>query len=357
MKRRGFLAGLPLLLLSREALSAEIVFAQVVPGRRMRFPRDHGAHPDFRTEWWYVTGWLANEGREPVGFQVTFFRSRLPFATDNPSSFTPRQVLFVHAALADPALGRLRHDQRSARPALGLAGATEDTTRVWIDDWRLELDGDTYHSHIAGRDFTLDLTMRAPGAPLLEGDDGLSRKGPRPQEASWYYSRPHLEVRGTIERGRGKEAVSGSAWLDHEWSSAYLAPEAQGWDWCGINLDGGGALMAFRMRGNNGGVVWAGGTREDRSGNKSVFNPAQVSFVPVREWESPRTAAEYPVAMRVTAGGETWELEPLMDDQELDSRASTGTIYWEGAVRAKQAGKEVGRGYLELTGYWKPLRM
>ncbi len=356
MNRRSFLAGFPLLLLSSEAFADQVTFAEVVPGRRMRFPRDHGAHPDFRTEWWYATGWLANREGEPLGFQVTFFRSRLPFASDNPSSFTPRQMLFAHAALADPVLGRLRDDQRVARPALGLAGASEDTTRVWIDAWRLELDGDTYRTRIPGRDFTLDLELRAPGAPLLEGEDGLSRKGPRPQEASWYYSRPHLEVRGSIERGRGREAVSGSAWLDHEWSSAYLAPEAQGWDWCGINLDDGGALMAFRMRGKNGGVVWAGGTLQTANGT-SNFNPQEISFQPLRQWESPRTAVAYPVAMRATAGGRGWELEPLMDDQELDSRASTGTIYWEGAVRAKQAGREVGRGYLELTGYWQALQM
>jgi len=357
VRRRDFIAGLGLSLFIRNSSAKEIEYPSVVPGRRMRFPRDHGAHPDFRTEWWYVTGWLANEAGEPFGFQVTFFRSRLPFVTDNPSRFTPRQLVVAHAALSDSVYGRLRDDQRAARVALGLAGFAEDTTRVWIDDWRLELDGDVYRARIPARDFALDLELRARGAPLLEGEDGLSRKGPRPQEASWYYSRPQLEVRGTIERGRGREAVTGSAWLDHEWSSAYLAPEAAGWDWCGINLEGGGALMAFRMRAKQGGVLWAGGTLDDRSGNKTVFNPAQVSFVPLREWESPRTAVEYPVAMRVSAGGESWDLEPLMDDQELDSRASTGTIYWEGAVRALRAGKEVGRGYLELTGYWRPLQM
>jgi len=356
VRRRRFLTGLPLLLFSASTFSGQVTFAQVVPGRPMRFPRDHGAHPEFRTEWWYATGWLANEARAPLGFQVTFFRSRLPFATDNPSSFTPRQVLFAHAALADPALGRLREDQRAARPALGLAGADEDTTRVWIDDWRMELDGDTYRTRITGRDFALDLQLRAPGAPLLEGEGGLSRKGPRPQQASWYYSRPHLEVRGSIERGRGSEAVTGSAWLDHEWSSAYLAPEAAGWDWCGINLGDGDALMAFRMRAKQGGVLWAGGTLQTSSGTRN-YGPQEISFQPLRQWESPRTAVDYPVSMRVTAGGRSWNLEPLLDDQELDSRASTGTIYWEGAVRAKQAGREVGRGYLELTGYWKPLQM
>ena len=357
MKRRDFIAGVGLLALSGKGLPEEIQFAQVVPGRAMRFPRDHGAHPSFRTEWWYATGWLATAAGEPLGFQVTFFRNRLPWVTENPSNFTARQVLLAHAALADPALGRLRHAQRAARPALGLAGFAEDTTRVWIDDWRLVLEAGTYRTRVAGRELALELELRAPGPPLLEGEAGLSRKGPRPDEASWYYSRPHLDVRGTIERGRGKEPVTGSAWLDHEWSSAYLAPEAVGWDWCGINLEDGGALMAFRMRAKKGGTFWAGGTLLHASGKESVFDHSEVSFEPVRTWESPRTGVEYPVAMRVSAGGRSWDLEPLIDDQELDARATTGTIYWEGAVRARQAGREIGRGYLELTGYWKPLRM
>ena len=356
MRRRDFIAGLGLGFFIRNSFSAEIDFPQVLPDHPLHFPRDHGAHPDFRTEWWYATGWLATESDQPLGFQVTFFRSRLPFATDNPSAFTPRQIVFAHAALSDPSYGRLRDDQRAAREALGLAGASEATTDAWIDDWRFALEGDTYRATIPAREFALDLNLTAHAPPLLEGDDGYSRKGPRPGEASEYYSRPHLAVRGTIERGKGKEQVTGSAWLDHEWSSDYLAPEAAGWDWCGINLENGGALMAVRIRKKTGGVYWAGGTLKTQQG-KTVFTPAQISFQPLRTWRSPRTGVEYPVAMRVSAGSESWDLEPLMNDQELDSRASTGAIYWEGAVRALQAGKEAGRGYLELTGYWKPLRM
>ncbi|MFZ1908552.1 MAG: lipocalin-like domain-containing protein [Burkholderiales bacterium] len=355
MRRRDFIAGLGLSLFIRDSSSKEIDFPSVVPGRVLRFPRDHGAHPEYRTEWWYATGWLA-AGNEPLGFQVTFFRSRLPFATDNPSAFTPRQIVFAHAALSDPAYGRLREDQRAAREALGLASAAEATTDVWIDDWRLALDGDSYRATVPAREFALDLALTAHAPPLLEGDDGYSRKGSRPGEASYYYSRPQLEVLGTIERGKGTESVSGSAWLDHEWSSDYLAPEAAGWDWCGINLERGGALMAFRIRKKTGGVFWAGGTLNTERG-KTIFSPAQIAFEPLRTWRSLRTNVEYPVAMRVTAGTESWDLEPLMNDQELDSRASTGAIYWEGAVRAMRGGREAGRGYLELTGYWKPLEM
>jgi predicted secreted hydrolase len=332
VSRRAFLLALAL---APWARAAEVRYPTVTKGARLRFPRDHGAHPEFRTEWWYATGWLEGGGA-PRGFQVTFFRARPRWADDNPSRFAPRQLLVAHAALAEAKHGRLRHDQRAARDALGLAGAGTRTTDVWIDDWRFVLERDTYRARIAAREFTLDLSLRAARAPLLQGEAGFSRKGRRPQEASYYYSRPQLAVSGTLDG----DAVTGSAWLDHEWSSQYLAPEAAGWDWCGLNLGNGGSLTAFRIRDKQGGVHHA---------------PPGVAFEPLRTWRSPRTGVAYPVAMRVTANGEAFDLEPLMDDQELDARASTGTIYWEGAVRALKAGKEVGRGYLELTGYWEPM--
>jgi predicted secreted hydrolase len=342
VRRREFIAAAGALVAAPRARAASVRYPAVRPGYRMSFPRDHGAHPDFRQEWWYVTGWLATPRGEPLGFQITFFRARPDIATDNPSAFTPRQVILAHAAVSDPRHGRLRHEERAARAALGLAGAEEASTRVWLDDWRLELEGSSYRARIAAREFALDLQFAAAQPPLAQGEAGFSRKGPRPEEASYYYSRPHLAVRGTVERGGSREAVSGSAWLDHEWSSQYMMAGAEGWDWIGINLDGGRALMAFRMRGRGGATLYA---------------PAGVAFTPLRTWRSPRTGVEYPVAMRVEAGGESYTLEPLMDDQELDARASTGTIYWEGAVRALQGGREAGRGYMELTGYWRPMRL
>ena len=151
--------------------------------------------------------------------------------------------------------------------------------------------------------------------------------------------------------------VTGSAWLDHEWSSEYLAAEARGWDWVGINLDDGGALMAFVIRNRDGGVYWAGGTWRDGARPRHDPRAGDVRFTPLRTWRSPRTGVTYPVAMRVTAGSATLDLVPLLDDQELDSRASVGTIYWEGAVRALRDGNPVGRGYLELTGYGGALRI
>ena len=321
----------------RRFLALGIAFPVVLPGYEVQFPRDHGAHPDFRQEWWYITGWLKTKSGQDLGFQVTFFRARPDIDTPNPSSFTPRQVILAHAALSDPRLARLRHDERAARTALGLAGSREGTTEVWVDDWNLILEKDLYRAKIQAREFSLELQFEAKGKTILQGENGFSRKGHKTNEASYYYSRPHLVASG---KANGEEVI-GTAWLDHEWSSQYMASDASGWDWCGINLDDGGALMAFRMRGKDG---------------APVFSPPETSFEVLRTWRSPRTGAEYPVSVRVKTKQRVLRLEPLMDDQELDARASTGTVYWEGAVRAFDGNNPIGKGYLELTGYWRPMK-
>jgi predicted secreted hydrolase len=354
MKRRSFLA-FPLALAAGRAF-ADVEYARVEP-RALDFPRDHGAHPEFRIEWWYVTGWVADAAGRDYGVQVTFFRNRPGIAEANPSAFAPRELVFAHAALADPRHGRLRHDQRAARGGLGLAGTERASTRVYIDDWSLGLVDGRYVAKIPAREFTLDLAF-APTQPLLlQGQAGYSRKGADPAQASHYYSQPQLAVTGTVTVGGGAFAVTGTAWLDHEWSSTVMAPGAAGWDWAGINLADGGALMAFRMRDQAGRALWAGGTLRGADGGVRTFAADEIRFDALRTWRSPRTGAAYPVAMKITAGDVVLTLEPLIDDQELDSRASTGTIYWEGAVRAAIAGREAGRGYLELTGYGTPLRL
>src|SRR5207244_13095515 len=182
------------------------------------------------------------------------------------------------------------------------------------------------------------------------------RKAPTPEHASLSHSVHHRAPPGTTAvDGRGR-AATGAAWLDHEWSSVYLAPEARGWDWTGINLDDGGALMAFRIRDRAGDPFWSGGSFRDALQRQTTFDRDGVRFEPLRKWRSPRTNIEYPVAMRVVAGTFDLMLEPLMDDQEQDAVASVGTIYWEGAMHARRDGAPVGRGYLELTGYGAPLR-
>jgi predicted secreted hydrolase len=358
MRRRRALrtlGTLPLLALGmRPALAVDY---PAVEARPLAFPRDHGSHPAFRTEWWYVTGWTEDEAGVERGVQVTFFRVRPGVAEGGRSAFAPVQLLFAHAALADPAQGRLRQDQRAGRAVFGLARASEATTDVVLDDWSLVLDDRTYRAHIPARGFALDLAFTAAAPPLLNGDAGVSRKGPDPAQASFYYSRPQLRVAGTLELDGRARAVRGRAWLDHEWSSEYLARDARGWDWTGINLDDGGALMAFRIRKDDGSTLWAGGTRLHADGRAEALAPAAVRFSTLRTWRSPRTGVIWPVAQRVVAGDVAADVVPLMDDQELDARDGVGALYWEGAVTAKGRAGALGRGYLELTGYAAPLRL
>ena len=355
MRRRAFLAS-PLLLLAAAARGAE-PYPEVTAGHPLQFPRDYGSHPGFRNEWWYVTGWLEDTSGHVAGFQVTFFRHRPGVAEDNPSRFAAHELLFAHGALADPRYGRLRHDQRAARAGFDIAAALDATTDVWIGDWSLRLIEGSYRTRIAARDFHLDLRFAPTQAVLLQGDAGVSRKGPGPRQASYYYSEPQLAVTGQVATATNDATVTGTAWLDHEWSSEYMAADAVGWDWIGINLDDGGALMAFRMRDRSGAAFWAGGSHRTPDGRVRSFAPAEIRFTPQRQWRSPRTQVDYPVAMNVRAGDVECVLEPLMDDQELDARTGIGTIYWEGAVRALSAGRMIGRGYLELTGYGKPLKL
>ena len=331
--------------------------ARVDPAYRMSFPRDFGAHPDFRTEWWYVTGWLG----EDRGFQVTFFRVRTDHPQGNPSRFAPTQLLFAHAALMLPQNGHALHGQRATR--IGSPGVrySELDADVAIGDWSLSrADDDRYRTVIREDDFEFDLTLAPPGSagdprnrPWLQGDDGFSRKGPRPEQASHYYSRPQLQVSGTVD---GKPAT-GIAWFDHEWSTTYLDPGADGWDWTGINLDDGSALVAFRIRPRAPGPdIWRYCALRHPDGRVERFDT--VEFEILRHWQSPRTSARYPIAIRLALPARSLRLEPLFDDQELDSRGSTGTIYWEGAVRVfGDDGARLGRGYLELTGYPSPLKM
>ena len=338
------------------AVAGTPAFAPVVPGRRLVFPRDHGAHPEFRTEWWYITGWLEENGA-PLGFQVTFFRTRTGLGEDNPSRFAPRQVLFAHAALSDPRTGRLLHGQRIAREGFGLAEASTRDMDVVLDDWRLvRTPAGVLKTQAAGDGFSLDLTLTPTQPLLLQGQEGFSRKGPRPGQASYYYSLPHLKVSGVLGRQGRRRQVRGQAWLDREWSSTLLDPSAVGWDWTGVNLDDGGALTAFRVRDARGRSLWTGGSLRTAGGRTWSAPDGAVAFDPGRTWKSPRTGAVYPVAptvrMKTPQGEKRWTLTPLFDDQELDSRPSGGPVYWEGAVRIPG-----GSGYLELTGYAAPLRL
>lgn len=351
-------------------------WAAVRPDTPLRFAQDHGAHPCHRTEWWYVTGWLKRPNAADAGFQLTFFRSRTAHPAANPSAFAPQQLVLAHAALALPERGHLLHAERAARAGFGLAGTEHGDTHAWIGTgaraWSLIRDpvSGQYRARVQATEFAFELTLATDEPPLLQGERGFSRKGPGLQHASHYYSRPQLRVSGQLEVGQpakgsatrsttagaASQPVTGLAWFDHEWSSELLAPGVVGWDWCGINLDDGGALMAFRLRNREGSSVWRDALwRSGRQG--PVRRGLAPVFEPVRHWQSTRSGARWPVHMRLLLDGRRIELQPLFDDQELDARGSTGLRYWEGAVTAMEGGRRIGRGYLELTGYAGAVRL
>ena len=337
----------------------------------LRFPRDFGAHADHRTDWWYFTGQL-NSGQgaqvRTWGFQVTFFRSRVDTAQGNLSRFAAHQLIMAHAALSDVQSGVLRHEQRLARTGFSLVEISSEDTQVTLRDWTLQrtgpIDQSRYETHVAAPDFSLDLTLTQTQPLLLQGQAGYSRKGPLPEQASHYYSQPQLHTEGTLRmRVPGQSAwqilpVKGKAWMDQEWSETYLAPEAVGWDWIGMNLDNGAALCAFRLRRADGSTLWAGGTYRAPGQPSRAFDATEVQFKPGRLWSSPATAARYPVEWAVATPVGRFVVQAVMDAQELSGSQSMGNIYWEGLSRLLDGqGRHLGQGYLEMTGYAGKVRM
>jgi len=335
--------------------------AQAQAVHDLQFPRDLGSHPDFSIEWWYLTGHLQSvaSARE-FGFQLTFFRSRIAATQGMSSNFAAKQLLFAHAAVTDVAGQTLLHDQRIARAGFEVAQASQNDTAISLRDWSLIRDATQYRAIALGSNFRFDLAVKETQPLLLQGNRGWSRKGPDAKQASYYYSLPQLQVTGTLDLAGQPLTVRGSAWLDHEWSQALLPAQAVGWDWIGMNLFDGSALTAFQMRDHAGKALWAGGSfRSPAMGAAArVFDHADVVFEPLRYWTSPLTQARYPVQWMVRTSGSSYRVKAVIDKQELDSRASTGAVYWEGLSELfDHQGNMVGRGYLEMTGYAGALRL
>jgi predicted secreted hydrolase len=336
---------------------------QALPQRTLAFPRDFGAHKDARTEWWYITGHATSNGRL-FGFQLTFFRSRVDATQGMTSNLAAKQLVFAHAAVTDVQGGKLWHDQRIARASgaaeLDLASVSESDTDIVLRDWSLRRSADGYRARIAAGDFRFELKFNERQPLLLQGERGLSGKGPDAHQASYYYSQPQLDVNGYItlhgQRFTLDATGTSAAWLDHEWSEALLHPDAVGWDWIGMNLFDGGALTAFQLRDKDGAALWGGGSFRSGSGagktGPRIFQRSEVGFKPLRRWTSPQSRASYPVAWQVQTPAGRYTVRALIDNQELDSRTSTGAIYWEGLSDLFDSqGRHIGRGYLEMTGY------
>ena len=355
----------------------DAVLAGPVPGRQAQralvFPADHGAHADSRIEWWYVTGELhagaaatARTDEPTHGFQITFFRSRTDVAADQPSRFAARQLLFAHAALSDLKAGRLLHDQRIARTGFGIAQAGTDDTAIVLRDWQLSRQdaaaGSRYQARVRSDSagFAFDFTLNTTQSVLLQGDAGYSLKGPQHTDPTFsrYYTQPQLSVSGVLKQQGTALPVRGTAWLDHEWSDSLLPPGAVGWDWVGMNLADGSALTAFRLRAADGRTVYAGGSLRSASGSFRNFAADEVTFTPHRVWTSAASQARYPVEWTLQTPAGRHRIVALLDAQELDSRHSTGTIYWEGLSELRdEQGQRIARGYLEMTGYAGALRL
>jgi len=254
----------------------------------------------------------------------------------------------AHAALGDPDARQFQHWQRTGRVGLGLAHADSEQLDVKVQDWSLRADGGSWRSVIEldGQRWELDFAI--PGLPARHGDGGLSAKGDDAEQASYYYSYPTMAVSGALIVDGLRAAVKGRAWMDHEWSSAPLDADARGWDWVGLRLDDGGALMVYRFRNKTGGQRYIGGSWVSPEGVVQALTADSVTMTPGPEyWRSSETGAEYPQSWSIVAPPGRLQVEPLFPQQEMVTRI--GPRYWEGAVRV--SGDVSGEGFLEMTGY------
>jgi predicted secreted hydrolase len=346
-------------LLATAAVSAQETarWLRVTGPPELEFPRDHGAHLAYRTEWWYLTGIANGANGASYGFQITFFRRGLDSAPLSPgaSHMRARQVLAAHLAIADIRRGRFAYAERLRRAGDGLAASSEADLDVWIDDWSMARADDgriTVMARDRGRGIGLALALTPERGIVLHGGEGYSQKGPEPGNASVYLSWPRLAVSGEIEVGGSRSPITGTAWFDHEWGTSTLGPGVVGWDWFGLRLDDGRDLMVFRLRRADGTIdPRTSGTVVTADGTTSKLTHDDVEIEALDTWTSAATGAVYPTRWRLRDPAAHIDLEvwALLADCELDGTATTGVVYWEGPVAV--AGSQSGEGYVELTGY------
>ncbi len=328
------------------------------------FPRDHGAHPGFRTEWWYYTGNLRAADGARFGFQLTFFRHQLRPADDRrqwpqpASSWRTEQIFLAHAALTDIGAGRHYQAEDIARGVLDLAGVETraQDVRVFLRDWEAVIGPRGHALAMTGAEFGFDLHLAPAKDPVAHGDRGYSRKGTDPARASCYYSFTRLKTSGTLRLMGRRFEVEGLSWMDHEYSTAPLEPGIRGWSWFSLQFDNGMELMLFLLNLKAGGYHPASsGTLVAPDGTTTAVTSDHIQAEALRQWKSPHSGGEYPVAwhLRVSAPDLDLRITTTVDDQEMIAAQSAGVTYWEGSVTAqgRLEGQEVkGRGYMELTG-------
>ena len=333
-------------------------FTLATEPRSFEFPLDHGPHPEFRNEWWYMTGNLDGADGRRFGFELTIFRFALvPQLAASDSRWRTNQVYIAHFAVTDVDGETFHVAERFSRGALGLAGANADPFRVWIDDWDISATAtnqfrERWQLKANDEDFGLKLTLIAMKEPVLNGIDGLSQKSAEVGNASYYYSINRWQSEGRLRLGDEAFDVTGLSWLDREWSSSALAKDQEGWDWFALQLSDGSELMFYNLRKTDGSQdVHSGGTWISADGEPRYLSHDDVSLSVSERWTSPK-GGTYPAAwnIRLPDLGLALDVAPVLDDQEL----FTTVRYWEGAVDVTGSRDDIevtGRGYVELTGY------
>jgi len=334
-------------------------YAKAMAPRTFQFPLDHGPHPEFRNEWWYITGNLDGVDGERFGYELTIFRFSLTPVDEGlmHSQWQSNQVYVGHFAITDVGAEKFHVAQRYSRGSIGLAGARADPFRVWLDDWSvatLDNKGEDIRWRLRAkdRDVELNLELLSLKAPVLNGEGGLSQKSAKPGNASYYYSLTRLQTNGTLRIEDQTYAVSGNSWLDREWSSSTLSGEQAGWDWFALQLSDGSELMFYQLRGNDGSIdEHSAGTWNNSVGSATYLGYNDVVLSVTGKWTNEQ-GSEYPAAWQLDIPSLNLQLEilPVMANQEL----VTNIRYWEGAVDATgilNGQPLVGRGYVELTGY------
>ena len=346
----------------RVSTPATNAYASAVSPRDFVFPRDDANHPRFKTEWWYLTGSLTTDEGEHFGYQATWFRSaRAPQVAQRRSRLATRDLFFFHGAITDVKRGAFVFAEKASRGASTWASSGRDLLRVVVLERSLERIGPSrWRAKFTVDGRHVDLILEPTRSPLLHGaDPGLSHKGNAAGQASYYYSRTRLRTRGTIQRDSGGPLVpvTGTTWFDHEFGSNQLTDELIGWDWFSAALDDGTDLMLYRLRRDDGSTETASsGTLRTAAGKRVHLEHDSFLIEPLAEWKSPGTGGRYPSRwrLRVPAHDIELEVEPVVADQELDTRGSTGVEYWEGLCRYRgRVGPHAvaGHGYVELVGY------
>jgi predicted secreted hydrolase len=335
-------------------------WARVTAPRKWTFPRDFGAHPEYRTEWWYFTGNLKDLQGKPYGYQLTFFRQGIrPQLPPSPNAWDIRDIYLAHFALTDVAGNQFRAADRLSRAGPGLAGASPEGMKIWLLTWSARMEGSVIRLEAQDSEMELGLRLIPRKPAVIHGPNGFSRKGPAPGQASYYVSLTDLETHGKVRFPRSNSAVEvqGVSWFDQEFGSNQLTADQKGWDWFSLHLSDGRDLMIYLLRLKDGSIEPASsGTLVAADGSARHLKLSDFSLTVLDRWTSPRSKGEYPSRwrIRIPSAGIDLTVTPLLADQELQTEASTGITYWEGAVAAEGrpgAVRVTGEGYAELTGY------